>query len=432
MSNEKRRDSKGRLLFEGEQQKKTGRYEYRYYDNSNVRRSIYSWRLTDADPVPKGKQYCKPLREMIREIENDLHDEIDSFVSKSATLNQRFDIYIEDKKKLKESTRQNYVYMYDKNIRNGIGRRAISEINFSVILRFYNELITIKGFKPNSMEIIHTILNSVFDNAVYDKIIRANPCTPAMKKIKERSDWSTRIIDIKKALTATQQKAFIDYMLSAEKYSRWVNVITVLLGTGLRIGECIGLTWSDCDFNNGLIYVRRNLSYRKWEDGKCYFKVMTTKTKKGIRTIPMFDEVRNALLKEKEWQNTYGTANTVIDGISDWVFTNRYGTVLSAGSVNDGIARIVRDYNNDEEQKAIAECRDSHLIPHLTNHILRHCFCTRLMEESSKPQSKITLKVIQDLMGHSKISTTMDIYTDVSKEFQQHTIRNIQGDIYLG
>ena len=81
----KRRDSKGRILFDGEQQKSTGQYEYRYKDGYGVRRSIYSWRLTNADPVPKGKRACKPLREMEQEIIQDKHDSIETFIAKSAT-----------------------------------------------------------------------------------------------------------------------------------------------------------------------------------------------------------------------------------------------------------------------------------------------------------------------------------------------------------
>ena len=110
----KRRDSKGRILFDGEQQKSTGQYEYRYYDGYGERRSIYSWRLTNADPVPKGKRACKPLREMEQEIIQDKHDSIESFIAKSATLNDRFQVYIEGKIHLKPSTKQNYIYMYDK------------------------------------------------------------------------------------------------------------------------------------------------------------------------------------------------------------------------------------------------------------------------------------------------------------------------------
>ena len=429
----KRRDSKGRILFDGEQQKSTGQYEYRYKDGYGVRRSIYSWRLTNADPVPKGKRACKPLREMEQEIIQDKHDSIESFIAKSATLNDRFEVYIKGKIHLKPSTKQNYIYMYDKYARDTIGKQIMGELNYSVMQRFYNELITVHGFKPNSMEVMHTVLNPIFSDAVADNIIRTNPCPRAMKKIRDGGHWERKRVSTKDALTAEQQKAFIDFIRSHEEYARWVNVITLLLGTGLRIGECTGLIWQDCDFNRNTISIHRTLIYRQWEDGTCRYRVMPVpKSKKGIRRIPMFAEVREALLAEKKRQEQVGTANTIIDGVGNWVFTNRYGTVLSPSSTNSAIARIVRDYNRVEKALAIEENRDPELIPHITNHQLRHSFCTRLMEESCKPNNNIPLKLIQDLMGHADFSTTMDIYTDVSEKFKQDTMQAIQGSIYLG
>ena len=429
----KRRDSKGRILLDGERQKSSGQYEYRYYDAYNVRKSVYSWRLTAADAVPKGKRPCRPLREIEQEIAEDKHDEIDTYISKSATLNERFDIYIKNKINLKPSTRQNYIYMYDKYVRKTLGRKIMSEINYSVMQKFYNDFLTKKGFKPNSMEVIHTVLNPIFADAVVDNIIRVNPCIRAMQKIRTSDNWVSKKISTKNAMTANQQRAFVDYMRNNDAYSRWVNIITVLLGTGMRIGECTGLIWDDCDFTSNLISVNRTVVYRKWEDGSCGYRVMKTpKTKNGVRTIPMFAEVREALTAEKEYQERVGTANTIIDGVGNWVFTNRYGTVLSPKSVNGAINRIVRDYNREEQAKATDENRESELLPHITNHQLRHSFCTRLMEESCKPDSKINLKVIQELMGHSDITTTMDIYTDVSTAFKQETVNNIQGNIYLG
>jgi len=429
----RRRDSKGRILFDGEQQKSTGQYEYRYYDGYGVRRSIYSWRLTNADPVPKGKRACKPLREMEQEIIQDKHDSIESFIAKSATLNDRFEVYIKGKIHLKPSTKQNYIYMYDKYARDTIGKKIMGDLNYSVMQRFYNELITVHGFKPNSMEVMHTVLNPIFADAVADNIIRTNPCPRAMKKIRDGGHWERKRVSTKDALTAEQQKAFIDFIRSHEEYARWVNVITVLLGSGLRIGECIGLTWQNCCFNLNTITINHTLIYRKWEDGTCGYRVMhSPKTKKGIRTIPMFAEVREALLAEREYQKKAGTASTIVDGMGNWVFTNRYGTVLSPKSVNSAIERIIRDYNREEEALATEQGRTPQLLPHITCHQLRHSFCTRLMEESCKPQSNIPLKLIQDIMGHADFSTTMDIYTDVSEKFKQDTMQAIQGSIYLG
>lgn len=420
-------------LNKGERQKSNGLFEYRYTDNDGVRRSISSWRLTAADPAPKGKEFCRPLREMELEIARDKFDGVKTHTAKTTTLNERFDLYIEGKIKLKPSTKQNYIYMYDRYVRESIGKKKMEEFTFTTIKQFYNKLITELGLKPNSMETVHTILNPIFEDAVADNIIRNNPCYRAMKKIRESGDWVSRRVSTKNALTASQQKAFVDYVRNNDAYARWVNILTVLLGTGMRIGECTGLTWADVDFRNNVIYITHTLIYRKWEDGACYYRVMPTpKTKKGIRQIPILEEVREALLAEKERQEKVGTADTVIDGYRNWVFTNRYGTVLSPKSVNSAIERIIRDYNREEEDRAKEEDRTAELIPHTTNHLLRHSFCTRLVEESCKPNSKINLKLIQEIMGHADFSTTMDIYTDISDRFKQEAMQKLQGDIYLG
>ena len=181
----KRKDTEKRNLEKGEYQKDDGRYEYRYKDIHGKTRSIYSWRLTASDKQPAGKAPCKPLREMIREINDDKHNNIDTFVAKTTTLNDRFDIYIESKINLRRSTKQNYIYMYDKYVRDTVGRMKMCDINYSIIQRLYNSMITKYGFKPNSMEALHTVLNPIFNIAVWDNIIESNPCPKAMKQIRE-------------------------------------------------------------------------------------------------------------------------------------------------------------------------------------------------------------------------------------------------------
>lgn len=420
-------------LNKGERQRSNGLFEYRYTDKDGIRRSVSSWRLTSADLGPKGKESCKPLREIEKEIIRDKTDGISTHLAKNSTLNERFDLYIKSKIGLKPSTKQNYIYMYDRFVRKDIGRMSMGDIQYSIIKNFYIRLIETKGLKPNSMETIHTILNPVFDEAVLDGIVRSNPCCPAMKQIRSLPTWVSKKVSTKNALTESQQKAFVDYLRNDDAYARWVNIITILLGTGMRIGECTGLTWSDVDFEKNVIYITHTLVYRKWEDGACYYRVMSTpKTTKGIRQIPMFEEVREAFLAEKEWQEKVGTADTVIDGYRNWVFTNRYGTVLSPTSVNDAIERIIRNYNREEEIRAKEDGRAVKLIPHTTNHLLRHCFCTRLVEETLKPDSKINLKLIQEIMGHANFSTTMDIYTDVSERIKKEAMLKMQDDIYLG
>ena len=84
-----------------------------------------------------------------------------------------------NKPELKDTTRSNYFYMYNKYVRNDIGKKKIASIKYSDVKAFYNKLIKEKGFKPNSMEIIHTIIHPIFTLAVRDNYIRINPATGA-------------------------------------------------------------------------------------------------------------------------------------------------------------------------------------------------------------------------------------------------------------
>ena len=237
---EKRRDNKGRLLRQGELQRSDGKYEYRYDDVKGERHSIYSWKLVDTDKVPKGKRDCRALRDLEKEIQRDVDDGINSYKAERTTLNRFFDDYIETKYELKPSTRTNYKYMYNKYVRDDFGCKDIASIKYSDVKKFYIHLIKDCGFKPNSMEIINTIIHPVFTIAVRDGLIRINPATGAIADIKKSHNWEK---PKRHALTEAQQAAFIEYVKGSKTYYHWLILFTVLLGTGCRVGEVIGLRW---------------------------------------------------------------------------------------------------------------------------------------------------------------------------------------------
>ena len=120
-----RKDSKGRVLKDGESQRKDGSYEYKGADGR--RHSVYAGTL-------------KELREKRKQAEKNVEDGI-LFVNQNILLNDVFDIYFSGKTELKESTRSNYKYMYDKFVRMKFGMRKISLIKYSDIREFYNYLI---------------------------------------------------------------------------------------------------------------------------------------------------------------------------------------------------------------------------------------------------------------------------------------------------
>lgn len=419
---EKRRDHKGRILRNGESQRKDGKYEYKYIDANGVRHSAYSWKLVETDKVPEGRRCTEALRDMEKRINRDIEDGINIFDAERVTLNEYYTAYISEKKELKQSTRTNYQFMYRRYIQDVIGNRPIASIKYSDIRKFYLTFIHDKGFKPNSMEVIHTLLHPVFAMAVRDGMIRTNPTDGVMAEIKKSHDWEK---PKRHALTEPQQKAFIEYITNHAVYGHWLPIFTVFLGTGCRVGELTGLRWDDCDFENNIITIDHNLIYRQQDSGRCEFHVTTPKTKAGIRIIPMLVPVKEALLQIKNEQGKKDFIPPVVDGYTNFIFLNRYNNVFGAHEFNRAIFRILRDYNKAESALAERDERPPVLIPHFTVHSLRHTFCTRFCENETN------LKVIQEIMGHADISTTMDIYNEATREKKMEAFANLEGKIRI-
>ena len=419
---EKRRDSKGRVLWAGESQRPDGKYEFKYADNNGERHSVYSWKLVATDRVPEGKQVTESLRDMEKRIKKDLEDNLLVYETRKMTLNSFWDEYIAMKHELKDSTRSNYIYMYDKYIRPEIGQKNITVIKYSDVKKFYMTLIYEKGFKPNSMEIVNTILHPVFTSAVRDGYIRLNPSDGVMAEIKKSHAWEK---PKRHALTERQQELFVNFTAQSHQYSHWLPLITTMLGTGCRIGEILGLRWEDCDFEQNIISVNHTLIYRNFTDEPCHYAVTTPKTKAGERIIPMLADVKDALKTEYKQQIEDGFNESVIDGYSGFIFKSRYNTVLSPHGVNRVLDRIIKAYNTQEEQTAKRERRKPELLPHFSCHNLRHTFCTRFCENETN------LKVIQEIMGHADITTTMDIYNEATKEKKMESFAGLEGKIKI-
>ena len=161
------------------------------------------------------------------------------------------------------------------------------------------------------------------------------------------------------------------------------------------------------------------------KERKCERHIMEPKTEAGTRIIPMIDEVLDAFLGEYQIQKCLGFCTEEIDGYSGFVFSTSKGTLYQASAVNQALHRIQVSYNTEETAKAKKEKRDPVLLPEFSCHHLRHTFCTRFCENETN------LKVIQDIMGHADIQTTMDIYAEVTEEKKQDVVNSLQGKIIL-
>ncbi len=407
-----RKDNKGRALRKGESQRTDNTYVYTYTDPFKKRRFVYAKDL-------------QTLREKQEKLKREQLDGLNSYVGGNATLNFVFDRYMSTKYELRKTTRSNYIYMYNRFVKDSFGKRLITEIKYSDVKYFYLHLLTKEGLQANTVDTIHTILHPTFQLAVRDDIIRKNPSDGVMAEIKKKAGKNK---GVRHALTIQQQRAFLNYIANEPVFEHWLPLFTVLLGTGCRIGEVIGLRWQDIDYENRIININHSVVYYAVAEAstrKTIFQVSFPKTEAGIRDVPMMDEVYEALQLEYEYQKENGFNSTTIDGMTGFIFCNRFGNVHNPQTVNRTIKRILENYNAEEVLKAKKEKREPVILPNFSCHHLRHTFCTRLCENESN------LKVIQAVMGHANIETTMDIYAEATVEKKKEAIENLSKNMKL-
>ena len=214
-----------------------------------------------------------------------------------------------------------------------------------------------------------------------------NPATRAMKKIKDIAARSgENIKDEKTILTPEQEIALFKFINSGIVSAKWHNVFVVLSKTGARVSEVCGLTKNDIDLEEDIIHIRRNILYRK-VDGKCQRFVSSTKTTASERDFPIYcDELRDALVSAI---NDYSDDGEEIDGVSGWLFRNRYGKhSLLESNCNDELRRILKAYNSQVKKKELK-------IRNFTSHNFRHTFASKCEIKDVSERAK------KALLGHA-------------------------------
>jgi len=394
MARAKRTDNKGRVLRVGEQQRsEDGRYLFRYSDLGGKKRTVYANTLVE-------------LREKEEQIQRDLQDGIET---SDMTVNELFRVYMDARPNLRGTTIKNYDSMWRNTFQETLGNIKLSKIKQIHVTSLIAEMEK-NGAAARTIRVNLNLLSSVMEMAVESDLIRKNPCRGCGKYI-------TGTKNERRALTRAEQAAFINYVNTESKYKNFAPMYAFMLATGLRIGELTGLRWSDVDFSENVVHVRQQLIYSNFGDGYRYH-IQALKTRAGYRDIPLTEDARKSLIRQRELSLMLGweTVRKEIEGVSDFVFINREGKPHSTSALNQKLYRIVDSYNAKHEEK----------LPHISAHILRHTFCSRMAEAG------LDVKTLQYVMGHSDIGITLNTYTHLDFSTVQENMKEIQSKVLVG
>lgn len=369
-----RKDNKGRVLRTGESQRKDGTYQYRYTDVYGKRRCEYAKTLND-------------LRIKEEEITKTLIEGLSPY-SQSMTFDDLFGLFLKMKKgQIRNTSMATYENMRKMVQKYPISRLPIVSIKQTTLKEWLFGMLE-DGYSQGTVRSLKHVLHGVFDLAVSDDILRKNPCTFKLF-FKEKEPTK------KYALTLQQQKQLLDYIKVSDRFSSYYDIVLILMGTGMRISELLGLTIGDVDFRRNRIHVGHQLF--KETGGRIVVSV--PKSEKGNRYIPMTSEVRASLKRVITTRSV--PQELMIDGYYGFLFVNpSTGIPYTRAAIRYVLNELIDEHNGCNKQQ----------LPHLSPHIFRHTFASTMI------QSGVDAKTLQHILGHANISTTLDTYTHMFED----------------
>lgn len=391
----KRRDSKGRVLRTGEQQRQDGKFMYAYRGRDNKMHYVYSWKLEPTDKLPAGKRECKALRELEKEIEKSLNEEV-AYHGGDVTVLGLAERYISLKTGVRHNTAAGYKTVLNLLKRDIFGSKRIDEVKVSDAKEWLIKLQQ-GGKHYSSIHTIRGVLRPAFRMAVEDDLLKKNPF-----------DWelSTVIVNDsvkREAVTPKQERLFLDFIKGDKHYSQYYEGVYILFKTGMRISEFCGLTLDDIDMENRKIKIDHQL--QRTREG--VYLIEDTKTTYGERILPMSEGVyqcfQRLIKKRKKWK-----VEPMVDGKAGFLVLDKNGMPYLALHWEKRFEYALGKYNRIFKEE----------LPIITPHICRHTYCTNMAKAGISPKS------LQYLMGHSDIATTLGYYThykfnDVEKEVRE-------------
>lgn len=395
---EKRKDSKGRVLRSGEQQRKDGRYIFTYRGNDGKPRYLYSWKLEATDRLPAGVKPCQSLREMEKEVQKILADEV-AYHGGEITVLELVERYIATKTGVRHNTLAGYKTVINILKKEDFGTRRIDTVKVSDAKLWLIKLQSEDKRSYSSIHSIRGVLRPAFRMAVEDDLIRKNPFEWELATVLINDSVS------REAVTPRQERLFLDFIKGDKHYSQYYEGMYILFKTGMRISEFCGLTLSDLDMKERKIHIDKQL--QRTRDGK--YIIADTKTTYGERYLPMTEEVfqcfKKLIAKRRKTK-----VEPMVDGVGGFLVLDQNGMPYLANHWEKRFQYALGKYNRTYKEE----------LPTITPHVCRHTYC------SNMAKSGVSAKTLQYLMGHADIATTLNVYTHLKYDDVEKEVRELE------
>ena len=369
-----------------------------YNDSFGKRKSVYSWRLTESDPYPKGKRKDISLREKEKVIEKALCDAV-STNGGDMTVLELVQRYISQKRGVKHNTQANYNFVINVIKKEKFGAKRIDTIKLSDAKAWLIKLQD-DGRGYSSIHSIRGVVRPAFQMAVDDDLIRKNPFEFQLATVVV-NDSVTR-----EAITRKQQREFLRFIKEDKHFCKYYDGIYILFNTGLRVSEFVGLTVKDIEFDKQRIKINHQLQRTR----NMEYEILTPKTEKGERYVPMKEDVADCFRRIIQ-NRKHPKIEPMIDGYSGFLFLDKNDMPMVALHWEKYFQHIREKYNSIYKVQ----------MPCITPHVCRHTFCSNMAKSGMNP------KTLQYIMGHSDIGVTLNTYTHLQFEDALEEMKKVVG-----